>query len=259
MQTWQAVRSSGRVMWAVMLRDIRTRFFNHGLGFSIAIGFPLVHILILIGIWSLLGRDAPFGDSTAVFFGVALAPFMAWNYMSRFIMLSLVMNRPLLAFPAVKILDILFGRGLLEVLGSCLMLMFLVAIGLATGHDVSPADPVDAVAAWLAALGLGLGFGMVNAVIAMAAPFWVTGYTLLVILLYMISGIVFLPTALPEAVGDALAWLPTLQVVEWMRTAFFEGYPDTLLHRGYLVAWVGGSVIVGLGLERVARGRLLGG
>lgn len=256
---YDALRASWRVIWAVMLRDVRTRFFNHGLGYSIAIGFPLVHILILIGIWSLLGRKAPFGDNAAIFFGVALAPFMAWNYTSRFIMFSLIMNRPLLAFPAVKIMDVLLGRGLLEMLGSCCMLMFLMGIGVAVGFDVMPADIVDAATAWAAALGLGLGFGMVNAVIAMAAPFWATGYTLLMILLYFMSGIMFLPSDLPTWIGEALSWLPTLQIVEWMRTAFFDGYPDTLLHRGYLLGWVAGSIALGLALERIARGRLLGG
>lgn len=256
---YDALRASGRVIWAVMLRDMRTRFFNHGLGYTIAVAFPLVHILILIAIWSFFGRAAPFGEHAAVFFGVALAPFMAWNYMSRFIMLSLIMNQPLLAFPAVKIMDVLLGRGVLEMLGSCCMLMFLMGLGTVAGYEVMPADIVDAAAAWAAALGLGLGFGMVNAVIAMAAPFWVTAYTLLLILFYILSGIIFLPSDLPTWLGEALSWLPTLQLVEWMRTAFFEGYPDTLLNRGYLLAWIFGSIALGLGLERIARGRLLGG
>jgi capsular polysaccharide transport system permease protein len=254
-----ALRASWRVVWAVALRDVRTRFFNHGLGYSVAIAFPLVHILILIAIWSQLGRGAPFGEHAAVFFGVALAPFMAWNYMSRYIMLSLVMNRPLLAFPAVKILDVLFGRALLEVLGSCCMLIFLCLIGVAVGYEIAPFDPVDAALAWAAALGLGLGFGMLNAILVMAAPFWATGYMLFVILMYFASGILFLPASLPERLAAALSWLPTFQIVEWMRAAFFAGYPDQYLHRGYTLAWVFGAICLGLLLERVARGRLLGG
>ena len=242
-----------------MLRDIRIRFFNHGLGYLVAIAWPLAHILILLGFYAVLGRAPPYGESGFVFFGAALVPFMAWNYMSRFIMLSLIMNRPLLAFPAVKVMDILLGRAALEVLASCCMILFLAAIAFAAGIDFMPADVVDAAAALVAALALGLGFGMVSAIIAMAFPPWVTIYTLLIILFYITSGILFVPATLPAALLEPLSWLPTLHAVEWMRVAYFEGYPDSVLNREYLIGWAIGAVLLGFGLERLLRGRLLGG
>jgi len=254
-----AALATMRVMQAVMLRDLRTRFFNHGLGFLIAIVFPLAHILILLGLYGFVGRGAPYGDSTAVFFATALAPFMAWNYASRFIMLSMIMNRPLLAFPAVKILDIVFGRAVLETLGACCMVTLLAGLGVLVGLDVAPHDVVEAAAAMGAALLLGLGFGLVSALIATAAPSWVLIYTLYIIASYAMSGIIFLPASLPESWLRVLTWLPTLHLVEWMRVAFFDGYPDHILHRGYVMAWALGSLLFGLALERGIRGRLLGG
>jgi len=255
----EALSATARVVVAVMLRDIRTRFFNHGLGYLLAISWPLAHILVLVGFYTLLGRHAPHGDSAAVFFATALAPFMAWNYMSRFIMMSLVMNRALLAFPAVRITDILFGRAALELLASVAMLGVLLVLAWAAGIAVRPADPTEAALAMATALALGLGCGVESAVIAMLMPGWVTLYTLIVIAAYILSGIVFVPAALPGWAGEALAWLPTLHVVEWMRVAFYDGYPDHLLDRGYALAWAAGTLLFGLGAERAIRGRLLGG
>jgi capsular polysaccharide transport system permease protein len=254
-----ALRDSLRVMWAIILRDLRTRFFNHGLGFLIAIAFPLVHILVLLGIYGALGRPAPYGDSTAVFFGTALAPFMTWNYMSRFVMYSLIMNRPLLAFPAVKILDIVFGRAALEMMAACCMVTVLVSIALIAGEDIMPHDVVEAAAAMGAALLLGLGFGLLSALISLALVSWTIIYTLIVISFYLLSGIVFLPHALPQELREPLSWIPTLHLVEWMRVAFFDGYPDDMLDRGYVLSWGAGSLLAGLALERAIRGRLLGG
>jgi len=254
-----ALMASWRVIWAVMLRDIRTRFFNHGLGYIIAIAFPLAHILILLGVYKIAGRAAPFGENAAVFFGVGLAPFMAWNYMSRFIMLSLVVNRPLLAFPAVHILDVLLGRALLEVLASCCMAVLLLGLGVAFGLDIAPHDTVDAALAWLAALGLGLGFGMVSALIAQVAPGWVTVYFLSIIVFYLASGIIFLPAEQSDRVLEYLTWLPTLHLVEWMRVAWFDGYSDRALDRTYVASWAIASIFLGLALERLMRGRLMGG
>jgi capsular polysaccharide transport system permease protein len=253
------LRASLRVIGAVMLRDVRTRFFNHGLGFVVSIGFPLVHILILVGLWLALDRPAPYGDSAGLFFGAALAPFMAWMYTSRFVMLSLIMNRPLLAFPAVKIVDVVIGRAALELLGACATMLLLIAVALLAGLDPIPHDIVDAALAFGVALLMGMGFGLVAALLALAAPSWVLVFMLLQILLYLASGIAFAPTELPDWLWEPLSWLPTLQIVEWARVAFFEGYPDFVLHRGYATAWAFGSLAFGLALERAIRGQLLGG
>lgn len=254
-----ALLASLRVIRAVILRDIRTRFFNHGLGYLLAISWPLAHILILLGFYTALGRFAPYGDSIAVFFATALVPFMTWNYMSRFIMLSLVMNRALLAFPAVRVLDILLGRAVLELLAACAMTALLAGLAAAAGIDVRPADPVEAAAALGAALALGLGCGMLSAIVAMLFHGWITIYTLIVVFAYVFSGVLFVPAALPAFMGDALAWLPTLHLVEWMRVAFYDGYPDRLLARDYVLGWAAATIFLGLGLERLLRGRLLGG
>jgi capsular polysaccharide transport system permease protein len=253
------LRAALRVIGAVMLRDLRTRFFNHGLGFLISIGFPLVHVLILIAIWQIVGRSAPFGDSTFVFFGATLAPYMAWNYVSRFMMMSLLMNRPLLAFPAVTIVTILFGRAALEILGAACMVLVLFGVATALNVEVAPWDMVDASLAMAVSLLMGLGFGAVCALIAFVSHSWVTIYTLIQITLYLSSAIVFLPSDVPEWGRNILSWIPTLQIIEWMRVAFFENYPDDMLHRGYATAWALGSIAVGLGLERAIRGRLLEG
>ncbi|MEM9145609.1 MAG: capsular biosynthesis protein [Pseudomonadota bacterium] len=254
-----AIAASARVIAAVMLRDIRTRFFNHGLGYLIAVSWPIAHILILLAFYTLLGRFAPYGDSIALFFATALVPFMTWNYMSRFIMMSLVMNRALLAFPAVKILDILFGRAVLELLASAAMLGLLLLLAFAAGIDPWPADLVEAAFAMGAALVLGLGSGMLSAIIAMVVPGWVTIYTLIIVASYILSGILFVPSALPAWIGDWLAWIPTLHLVEWMRVAYYEGYPDRLLDREYVLGWAVATLLAGLVVERAIRGRLLGG
>ncbi|MGF1446561.1 MAG: ABC transporter permease [Pikeienuella sp.] len=254
-----ACGASWRVIWAVMLRDIRTRFFNHGLGYLLAISWPVAHILVLLGFYTLLGRHAPYGQSIELFFATALVPFMAWNYMSRFIMLSLVINRALLAFPAVKIFDVLVGRAILEVLASLAMLGLLVVLARFAGIDARPADFVSAAAAMATALALGLGCGVLSAVIAMVMPGWVTIYTLLIIAAYILSGIVFVPSALPPDLAAALAWVPTLHLVEWMRVAYYDGYPAQLLDRGYVLSWAAATLLAGLALERAIRGRLLGG
>ncbi len=254
--TFALLQLQFRVIVAIMLRDIRTRFFGHGVGYLAMIAWPLTHILILLAIFVLLGRSSPYGESMTLFFATGLVPFMAYSYMSRWTMLSLIFNRPLLVFPAIKTLDVLLARALLELLGNCCSIILLLFIFWTLDIDFMPADLVQASFALGAGMLLGAGFGIINGVIAMGFPTWGTGYGLVLVLMYMISGIYFVPDALPETVRNILSYNPSLQTVEWMRSAYYEGY-STILDKSYTV-WFGlVTIFLGLIIERFVRGHLL--
>ncbi|TXL75681.1 hypothetical protein FHP25_13595 [Vineibacter terrae] len=254
--TFALLQLQFRVIVAIMLRDIRTRFFGHGVGYLVMIGWPLVHILILLAIFTLLGRSTPYGESLTLFFATGLVPFMAYSYISRWTMMALIFNKALLAFPVIKTLDVLFARTLLEALGHFCSIILLLFILWMFGIDFMPMDLVQACYALGAAMLLGAGFGIVNGIIAMAVPTWGTGYALVIVAMYMISGIYFVPSAMPEIVRYLLSFNPVLQTVEWMRSAYYEGY-STILDKSYAI-WFGlVHISVGLVIERFVRGHLL--
>jgi capsular polysaccharide transport system permease protein len=257
LSSWQMLQAQGRILVAIMLRDVRTRFFGSALGFLIAIGWPLSHIFILLVINTAVGKAAPYGDSAALWFATGVVPFMAFNYMSRFTMLGVVMNRPLLAFPVVKVADILFARAILELLNAGVVVIATMLIFALLGIDFCPIDPVQASLALGANMLLGLGFGVLNGVIAGVAPFWATGYALLSVLMWFASGIIIVPDALPETARYALSFNPALQGIEWMRSAYFEGYGSGVLDKPYMMWCALGTLFIGLVLERVLRGKML--
>lgn len=254
---WSAAQRQRRVLYALMLRDVRTRFFGHGLGYLLAIAWPLSHILIVVAILAATGRSAPYGDSMALFIATGTVPFMIFSYLSRFMMISVFMTRPLLAFPEVKILDALIAAAALETLTACCVTIALVVIGWSAGLDVVPHNIVQAAYALGASLLLGVGFGALNGVIALAVPFWMTVYSLLIVLWWMTSGIFFVPDAFPEVVRNALSWQPVLQCTEWMRSAYYEGYGGVILDKRYAISVGIGAIFLGLLLERLMRGHLL--
>lgn len=254
---YEMVAAQCRVLIALMLRDIRTRFFGSALGFLLVIGWPLSHIVILLLINVSLGRTTPYGDSSALWFATGIVPFMSFSYMSRFIMLGIVFNRPLMTFPVLKITDILFARAILEFMNACVVIMILITSFWGLGIDFIPIDLVDACCALLATMLLGLGVGVINATIASLAPIWVTGYSLFVIILWLTSGVLFVPDALPASIKDALAYNPILQGVEWLRSAYYEGYGSSILDKNYVIFFGAGSLFAGLVIERLLRGRIL--
>src|SRR5579863_1714090 len=96
-------RAQGRLLLALMLRDIKTRFGGSEWGFILAIAWPLSHIGVLILFNGAMGRTAPYGESAALWYATGVVPFMAFSYMSRWIMMGIALNKPLLTFPIVKV------------------------------------------------------------------------------------------------------------------------------------------------------------
>jgi capsular polysaccharide transport system permease protein len=252
------LKAQWRILVALMLHDLKSRFGGNQFGFlAMAVGWPLSHILVLLLIYAGVGRTAPYGDSVALWFATGVVPFMAFQYMSRFIMLGIVTNRQLLSFPVVKVTDLLFARAIVEVLNAGLIVLIVFAIFGALGIDFMPRDVVQASLALLAMMFLGVGFGVVNAIIAAAFPLWIMGSILFTVILWLGSGVAFVPDALPEAFRRPLSYLPPLHGVEWMRSAYYEGYGADILDKTYLIAFSMVTLFVGLALERLMRGKML--
>jgi capsular polysaccharide transport system permease protein len=123
---------------------------------------------------------------------------------------------------------------------------------------VTPPRPLEAMYALMAMMGLGLGFGLVNGVIAGIIPLWFTVFALFQIVMWIASGVIIVPDELPETARYWLSWNPALIGVEWMRSAFYDGYGvGELLDKRYLLSFVFASVFMGLLFERALRGRVL--
>ncbi|MEZ2218241.1 ABC transporter permease [Rhizobium sp. RCC_161_2] len=246
-------------MNAVILRDMRTRFFGHGLGFLVVPLWPFVHMSILIIIHSVTGRVPPYGDSTPVFFATGLIPTLVFVYVSRFMVFSLMQNRPMLAFPVVQVSDIVMGRAFLEILAAFATLGLIFVVLWVMGQNPFPNDMEWAVCGYLATLWLAFGVGYCVGIMSMFFPMIVTAYNLTVIIVYITSGSLFVASDLPLSVSYYLSFNPVLECVEWMRASFYENYSDKLVSPLYVLSFATISLLLGLSLERCFRRTMLEG
>lgn len=252
-----ALQEKRNVMVAVMLRDMRSRFFNHGLGFLLVPVWPLVHMLILLTIYSVLGRQTPYGESLPVFFATGLLPTLTFMYVSRGMALSVLSNRNMLSFPVVTILDVMTARALLEIVGAFLTLILLFSILLIHGEDPIPSDIFEAVFGYLSVLILAVGVGYLVGIACMIVKFFVTIWALFLIVLYLSSGVMFVPSRLPDEATYYLSFNPVFQVVEWVRSAYYPGYASRHLDKPYVLFYGIACLFFGLLVERLLRRPLM--
>lgn len=252
----EMIKAQGRVLLALMLRDIKTRWGSSP-AYCITILWPLSHILILVGIWTALGRLAPYGESNVLWFAISMLPFMTCTYVTRFVLIGLIATKPLLAFPVIKITDIVFSRIVIEIL-NCVILVGVLFFWLwYLDVDFMPHNVVQAMLAMLASITLGLGMGVVNGLIGLVFHMWVTGFMLFTIILWLTSGVMFLPNILPTEIQAWLYWQPTVHLVEWMREAYYPGYRSLILDKHFVLVYGMTMIVLGFAIERFARGRIL--
>jgi capsular polysaccharide transport system permease protein len=249
--------NQGRVIGALILRDMRTRFGRSFMGYVIIVGWPLAHLLALVTGYLLTRRVAPVGTSVPVFLGTGILPYILCLYPSRMIMLCLAQNHPLLYFPIVKTTDVIIARSVLEILTAFWVVAIFALILYIAGIDITPLHYKDAVQAILATIYLGFAIGFLGAVFYKLTKAWLAFQIGTLIAMYIASGVFFIPTNLSDDFQFYLWFNPLLHSVEWLRSAYYDGYGYGLLDRGYLIGFATVVLAIGMVSDRFIRGRLL--
>ena len=252
-----AAQVQARVIGALMLRDMRTRFGRTFFGYVITVLWPLTHLLVVMCVYLVMRRIFPIGTSPAVFLGTGILPYVLCLYPARMITASVALNQPLLYFPVVKSLDVILARGIVEIITAFWVIAIFCFILFVFGVDVMPIYPEQALLAIFATIYLGFSIGFAGAVFYKLVRAWMVVVIVMLILMYVTSGALFLPTALPQHIQYYLSWNPLFHSVEWLRSAYFDGYGTSLLDRGYLLGFATVNLFLGLVAERAIRGIVL--
>lgn len=171
--------------------------------------------------------------------------------------MSVISNRNMLSFPVVHIIDVMTARAVLEIIGASLTLILLFTLLLLHGENPLPVDPFEASLGYLSVIVLALGAGYLVAVACMLTPFFVTIWSLTLIVFYLTSGVMFVPSRIPDRVVYFLSFNPLFQAVEWVRSAYFPGSASRHFDKQYLLSFGIGCLCLGLIAERLLRRYIL--
>ena len=253
----ERLRTQGRVIYALVLRETRTRFGDHRLGYGWALLEPMLHILMLSLVFAALmhGRP-PIGTQFFIFYYTGIIPYHVFVHTSSNLAYAITANGSLLQLPSVTTFDVILARGLLELATDAVVAVLLLAGFSLLGWHVLPDNAATAGLAVLAVWAFACGCGYINAVLNVLCKSWDKIWVQLVRLLYFASGIFYVPGMMPDWVRDILAWNPVLQAVDWVRSGFYAEYAPHWLDRGYLVTVALVALVAGLGLERGLRRKL---
>lgn len=217
-QSWAIQR---RVIWALVLREMLTRYGRHNIGFLWLFLEPMLFTLGVTALWTATktvhGSDLPI----VAFAITGYSSVLLWRNMPGRCINALTPNLSLLYHRNVRPIDIYLARLILEVAGATMSFVFLFLFFSFIGWLDMPEDVLQIFGAWcmLAWFGMGLALflGALSERSEMVEKLWhPSSY-----LLFPLSGAAFLVDALPEAAQKFVLLLPMVHGVEYLREGYF--------------------------------------
>lgn len=240
-----------RVIWALVLREIMTRYGRHNIGFLWVFVEPMLFTLGVAALWTaseqLHGSDLPI----IAFAITGYSSVLLWRNMPGRCIGALAPNLSLLYHRNVRPIDIYLSRLLLEVAGATMSFVFLVIFFGFLGDLKMPEDVLQiaggwAMLAWFGA-GLALVLGALSEVSETVDKIWgPSSY-----LLFPLSGAAYLVDALPKSAQDFVLWLPMVHGVEYLREGYFGSQVTAHYDLSYMALC--NVVLTVLGLAQVRK------
>lgn len=241
------------MVWALMLRESKTLFGKHKLGYLWAVIQAAFNITVFWGIREVAGFQSPHGMSTPVFL---LGGFIPWFIFSNSVtsgMNAIGGNRALLTYPQVYPLDLLLARILLQGAMQTLVLIVLLIAAFSIGQKVTIELPHVIFISLSLTLFLGLGVGAACSACNLIWPTTEQLVPMILRLLFFTSGLFFSIVDLPATAQNILFFNPLTHVIEMMRQGFVSGYGEQFISFHYIASVVLLFLTTGLLLERYSR------
>ncbi|TQS70179.1 sugar ABC transporter permease [Rhodobacteraceae bacterium] len=226
---------TGRVVLALVLREMSSRYGRSPGGYLWALLEPLGGIFILTLAFSLMARTPPLGTSFILYYTTGFVPFSLYMTLSNTVARSLTFSKPLLTYPAVTWVDALMARFFLNSLTGIMVsyiifAIVLLATGLRPNLDIGKVLQSTALT-----LLLGVSLGTLNCALIGLIKIWDQVWSIAMRPLFLMSGVIFLYDTLPQKVQDILWYNPVLHVVSLMHMGFYPTYHPQHISPLYVV------------------------
>ncbi|ESR23337.1 Capsular polysaccharide ABC transporter, permease protein KpsM [Lutibaculum baratangense AMV1] len=241
-----------RVIRALMIRDLMSRYGRRNLGFLWLAGEPLILILGIVALRSMFMGGEKHGISAVTFILTGYSMLTLWRHTAPKGAGGIKAGGGLLFHQNVQVLDMMIAGALTEILG-CAMAFIIAYVMLLILGLVPPAeDHFLMVSAWLLFGLLGFGVSLILAAVCEMVEIVEKFVQPLMYLTLPLSGVFTMMAWLPTNIREPFLWIPLPHAVEMFRAGFMGSHHTFFYDPFYLFAWGVGLVILGLLLLRRA-------
>lgn len=224
-----------RVLGALMMREIITRYGRKNIGFLWLFIEPMLMTLMIVLLWK-YARASHFSSLNIVAFMITGYPMaMMWRNASNRAIGAITANQSLLYHRNVRVLDTILARMLLEISGATIAQIVIMLALIFIGWIPMPVDVFYMLMAWVLMAWFAIGLGLVICSIAFHIESFGKLWSTFSFILLPISGAMFFVYSLPQTIREYALKIPMIHGTEMLRHGYFGGVMPTFEHPWYLV------------------------
>jgi capsular polysaccharide transport system permease protein len=239
-----------RVLHALLMREIITRFGRENLGVLWLVLEPMIFTLGVATLWSAAGLHHGSPIPIVAFAVTGYSSVLMWRNSASRAGSAVAQNKSLLFHRNVQVVDVLLTRCALEIGGATASFVVLSLLFIFVGWMPEPIDLLKVVFGWLmlawfgASLALLIGAG--SAFSEIVDRVWHPA----AYLLFPLSGAAFMVDWLPANMQKVVLLLPMVHGTEMIREGFFGNVVPTHYDVGYMASCCLGLSLAGLYVVR---------
>lgn len=239
-----------RVIYALLMREIITRYGRHNLGFMWLFLEPMLFTLGVTILWYNL--KATHGSDLAIvpFAITGYSTVLMWRNTANRVVNAIEANTGLLYHRNVRVIDVFLARMFLEIAGATMSILILSMFFISIGLMEFPKDILLMIEGWvlLAWFAMSLGFivGSLAEISEVIDRIWHT----ITYLLFPLSGAAFMVNWIPSQMQKFVLYLPMVHATEMVRHGFYGDLIPTYENPVYLVGCNLVMSLIGLFLIR---------
>lgn len=226
-----------RIIGALMMREMVTRFGREGLGFVWVIGEPLLFCFGVLVMWSIIKPEYEHG--------VRLGPFVMTGYMALLLLRhqisfsvdALKGNIGLMHHRQISVLHLYISRNFLELLGATAAFVVVYVVLYILQQVGPPKDILLLYSGWMIMAWLSMGLAMLLSGLAMRFEFVEKLVSLISYIMIPASGAFFMASWIPAQYRDAYLLIPFPHGIEMIRGGVFGEFVPTYYNPLYAIAW----------------------
>jgi capsular polysaccharide transport system permease protein len=246
-----------QVVRALILRETRTRFGEHQLGYLWAVIEPLIWIVTFWGVYEISHRRISHGLESVSFLATGILTYELFSRNVARIGDAINGNKALLFYPQVQPIDLVWARATLE--SATLVSVFMIVMGgvaLFRGELPQVDDVLCTMLGLALAALLGTTLGLVLCMLGVLSNVVDRLRGPLLRPLFWASGLFYTLDDVPKVAQDLLVYNPVLHAVELVRDGWFTTYESPRAEPAYVVIFILAFGALGMLLERIVRRRI---
>lgn len=242
-----------RIIRALIMREMMTRYGREGIGFLWLIAEPLAFCVGVIILWTTI---KPAHEN-----GLKVAPFVMSGYMCLLLMRHIIShavsalqaNVGLLYHRKVQPLHVYFARAILEFFGATLAFIVVYVSLLILKQVDTPKDWLLVYAGWMSLAWVAFGLSMIVAALAIRYDSVERMSSIILYLMIPLSGAFVMAEYIPEPYRTYYLYVPFPHAVEMVRAGIWGEFIRTHYTPIYPIAWGAALLFVGLLLLNINR------